>query len=231
MGRRRRHPVEPAHRVAAVSADEQARLRVFEWARQIQAIAQSGLMFTNDDFDRERYAQLRDLALGMAASASDGVEDDIGDGSLGDLFTLGTGWPSPTIDVRAFVVRDDEVLLVRHRGSKTWSLPGGYADPGESPTQAAERETAEESGYHVSTRRLLALWHWERWIPHFTTTGIWKLVFECDMESYTRTECLEVDLVDFFSLDEIPPLSEPRMTSEGLHRLIAAYHSGTMDLD
>ena len=127
------------------------------WAREIQAIAQTGLSYAPDHFDVERYERLSEIAAEMMAAG-----DEFLIAPLQSLFAAEVGHATPKIDVRATVFRDDTILLVREVEDGLWTLPGGWVDPGESPSEAAARETLEESGYHVTARRLLALYDRDR---------------------------------------------------------------------
>src|ERR671916_1046062 len=121
------------------------------WSRRLQAIAQTGLTYTRDDYDLGRYEQLRELAAEILAAHSTGTLQE-----ARDLLVLETGPATPKVDVRAVVFEDDRILLVKEPGEGGWSLPGGWADVGESASEVAARETLEESGFSVRPVRLLA---------------------------------------------------------------------------
>src|ERR671917_532333 len=110
------------------------------WSRRLQAIAQDGLTYTRDGYDLGRYEQLRELAAEILAAHSTGTLEE-----AGDLLALETGPATLKVDVRAAVFREERILLVKEPGEGGWSLPGGWADVGESPSEAAVRETLEES--------------------------------------------------------------------------------------
>ncbi len=125
-----------------------------EWTRRLQAVAQSGLAYAKDPYDVERYEQVRKIAAEIAASHTKAPVDRID-----DLFSREFGYATPKLDIRAVVLNDQgEVLLVREKEDGLWTLPGGWVDVGESPSEAVEREVREESGYEVRAVRLLALW-------------------------------------------------------------------------
>ena len=185
------------------------------WARELQAIAQSGLTYAGDPFDIERYEQVRGLAAEILASHSSTSADRIS-----DLFAGETGYATPKLDVRGVVVRDAAVLLVREKEDGLWTLPGGWVDVGESPGESVEREVKEESGYDVRATRLLALWdrdkHSHPPIPHHT----YKLYFQCELLGGSPAKSIETDGVEFFDGDNLPELSLTRVTPAQIPRLL-----------
>ena len=124
---------------------------MLEWARRLQAIAQNGLTFSQDPFDRERYTQLRELVEEMLATHLQLPRTE-----AAALWDGERGYATPKVDVRGGIFRDTQVLLVRERSDGRWTLPGGWADAGETPSEAARREVREESGFDVEITRLLA---------------------------------------------------------------------------
>jgi 8-oxo-dGTP pyrophosphatase MutT (NUDIX family) len=124
-----------------------------DWAQRLQAIAQDGLHYAHGPFDVERYEAVREIAADMAANFSDADA-----GALRALFAGEVGHATPKVDVRAVAFRENAVLLVRERSEGRWTLPGGWADVGESPGEAVARETLEESGYRVRAVKVVAVY-------------------------------------------------------------------------
>jgi len=185
------------------------------WISEIQAIAQSGLTYTEGPFDKERYKRLMTISAELAAQCSMVPSPD----SIHAIFALEQGYATPKIDVRAFVLENNKILLVKERSDGLWTLPGGFADVNESPSEAVIREAREESGFDVSPVKMLALWdklkhdHPLQW-PH-----IYKCFFHCKILSGSAKENLEISDVDFFDLTHLPPLSTPRVTEKQLNQL------------
>ncbi len=123
------------------------------WARELQAHAQNGLAYSRDPYDLERFRSIRRIAVEIMAAYS-GADLT----SLAGLFDGEAGYATPKVDVRAAVFQDDAILMVREKTDGAWSLPGGWADVGESPGEMAAREVFEESGYRVRPARLLAVY-------------------------------------------------------------------------
>jgi ADP-ribose pyrophosphatase YjhB (NUDIX family) len=191
-------------------------MNVLQWARKVQAIAQNGLEFTKDPFDRERFEQLQQLVATILSS-----EVGIGSGQLQGLWVGDEGYATPKVDVRGAVFDQDKVLLVRERSDGKWTLPGGWVDVGDSPASAVEREIREESGYLAKAVKLAALF--DKNNPAHghppSILHIFKLFFLCEITGGTATLSNETDGVDFFPVNSLPPLSIGRTTQSQIARL------------
>ena len=178
-----------------------------DWAKRLQALAQTGLTFSHNEFDRERYDAVQRIAAEML-SAGTGAPLEAIEALLGGE----RGYATPKVDVRAAVFRDERILLVRERADGRWTLPGGWADVGDSPGRAAEREVREESGYLVRAVKLAAVFdrnlHGHTPLPFH----LWKLFFLCELTGGEARTSIETDGADFFAGDALPPLSIGRVT-------------------
>jgi ADP-ribose pyrophosphatase YjhB (NUDIX family) len=188
-----------------------------QWAQRLQAIAQNGLTFATDPFDVERYTALRQIAAEIFAQASTADLQNVL-----DLFAQQVGYATPKIDVRGVVFRDDVLLLVKEHADQRWTLPGGWADPCESPSEAIVREIYEESGYHTRAVKLLAVWDRSKH-PHVPPFAfhVYKLFFRCEIVGGVATRSAEIDEVAFFPEDSLPELSISRVTRAQVARLFA----------
>ena len=186
-----------------------------EWAKRLQAIAQNGLTFAETSFDVERYAAVRQIAAEMIAAGS-GVEFQ----RVLDLLADNVGYATPKVDVRAVIFRDDALLLVKERDEGRWTLPGGWADVGESPRENVVREVIEESGYRVRATKLLAVY--DRSLhahePPFPF-HVYKLFFQCEIVGGAAETRFETSAVAFFRADSLPPLSLTRVTPAQIDRM------------
>ena len=185
------------------------------WARSLQAIAQSGLAYGDlPAYDRERYEQVRRIAAEMLAHRS-GTDAD----GLEALFARESGHATPKLDVRGAVFADDRILLVQERHDRGWSLPGGWVDVGESPSEAVTREILEESGHPTRAVKLLALYDRDRhgYPPH--PWHIWKAVFLCEPAGGAPRP-LGSETLDarFFGRAELPELRFSRATQVQIER-------------
>ena len=183
------------------------------WSRRLQAIAQDGLTYTRDEYDLGRYEQLRELAAEILAAHSTGTLEE-----AFELLALETGPATPKVDVRAAVFREEQILLVNEPGEEGWSLPGGWADVGESPSEAAARETLEESGYRVRPVRLLAAYDRDRHGHPPIPYHVYKLVYLCEILDEVPSPEVDTDGVRFFGEDELPELSVTRITPAQVSR-------------
>ena len=179
------------------------------WAKRLQAIAQTGLTYSKDVFDSERYESLREIAAEMMAFASNEYDTT----HFTKVFSMDVGYATPKVDVRAVVFRNDQLLLVKEKEDGCWTLPGGWADIGDSPSSAVVREVKEESGFEVKATKLLALLdrnlHGHPPIPFHA----YKLFFQCELLGGVAQGSKETDEVGFFSKGSIPPLSLTRVTT------------------
>jgi ADP-ribose pyrophosphatase YjhB (NUDIX family) len=175
------------------------------WVRTLQSIAQNGRNYSKNEFDLQRYQQVEDVAAEIAAKYSDGELQ-----TIKAMFTQEPGPATPKIDVRAAVISENKILLVKERADG-WTLPGGWVDPGESPSEAAVRETKEESGYDVTAVRLMAIYDRDRQGHPPCPFHVYKLIFLCDLVGGSAKTSLETDAVCFFREDELPALSESRV--------------------
>src|SRR5690349_17522868 len=200
--------------------------RWLTWAQELQTIAQNGLTYVQDAYDRERYERLREIAAEIFAA---GARMDLS--AARALFATETGHATPKLDVRGAVFRADRVLLVRERADGRWTLPGGWADPGESPAEATVREVYEESGYRTRAVKLAALYDRSRHAHGPHPYYIYKVFFLCDLLAAAPDNLAlhdsavhqETDAVDFFPLDSLPELSRGRVTEAQIARLFAHY--------
>lgn len=205
-----------------VVAEETAE-RVRQIAVRLAAISQVGRMYGDDDYDLDRYRQVGTLAAELLALVSG---HQVGDLAL----ELGrdSGYATPKVDVRAAVFDADErVLLMCERSDGRWSLPGGWADPGETPTAAAVREVFEETGYSTSVVKLIACWDRDIQgnVPPLAV-HVYKLFFLCSVAGEpTAAQTLETLDVGWFPLDDLPELSTGRVTTAQLHRARAHHRN------
>ncbi|GAA0532290.1 ADP-ribose pyrophosphatase YjhB (NUDIX family) [Rhizomicrobium palustre] len=190
------------------------------WARQAQALAQSGLTFCTNPYDIERYHALEKLAAEMMAGGpGEGAE------LLLNSFQAQKGYATPKVDVRAALFRDGEVLLVSENSDGgRWTLPGGFADVNSSPSDNAVREMREEAGLEVKTTKLVGVWDRDkRGYTKPYPYHIYKLMFLCELTGTCEKSNLETGEPQWFPVDALPELSMDRTQPWHIERLYAHY--------
>ena len=202
-------------------ADEPQWLKI---ARELRAIAQTGLAFTTDRFDRQRYERVRELAASMLAQGS-GEDFDV----VIEILREGWGYATPKVDVRGAAFVDGRVLLVREISDGKWTLPGGWADVNQSAAECVVREIAEESGFEARALKLAAVRDYQRsGHPPRNVDSIYKMFFLCEITGGAARASDETSEVAFFARDSLPPLSLGRTTAAQIDRMF--HHAEHPDL-
>ena len=192
-------------------------------ARRLFALSQSGLHFSQDEYDRERYREIAEIGAQLATFTS-----DLDAAAVGQMWVAEEGYATPKLDVRGAVFRDDKVLLVRERVDGKWTLPGGWADVNDSPAHAIEKEIEQESGFTARAVKLAALYDRNKHDHPVYMFHVWKAFFICDITSGSPRESYETTGVDFFSLDALPDLSTGRSTATQIKRMFEHHRNRAM---
>lgn len=180
---------------------------LIEVAKKLQALSQSGLTYCKDKYDIERYEELRDLSSEIMNKISHTPIEEIK-----DLFARETGYATPKVDIRGVVFKDNKVLMVKEELDNKWSLPGGWADVGLSPSEIIVKEIKEEASILTKPKKLLAVLD-KKCHPHPPSPyHTYKLFILCEFLSGEIYPGIETSDVGFFSLEELPPLSLGRNT-------------------
>ncbi len=195
-------------------------------ARELRALAQTGLTFTADRFDRQRYERVRELAASMLAQ---GVGADY-DATLGILLE-DKGYATPKVDVRGAAFIDGCVLLVREISDGKWTLPGGWADVNQTPAACVVREILEESGFQAVARKLAAVHDYQTSNRPGHVDSIYKLFFLCDITGGSAAPSDETSEVAFFARDSLPPLSLGRTSLAQIHRMFEHHETPGLPAD
>jgi ADP-ribose pyrophosphatase YjhB (NUDIX family) len=193
--------------------------RWLEWAREIQALAQTGCQYAENHYQRERYRRLEAIAAEIVAEHT-GVDA----AALMSIFNAQVGYATPRVDVRGAVFRDAKLLMVREAQDGGWTLPGGWADVGDVPSHAAEREVWEEAGFRVKASRVVGVYDANRVGP-LEIFHAFKIIFLCDLIDGEAQPSEETTEVAFFGADEFPlpePLSGERTRPRHIADVFAA---------
>jgi ADP-ribose pyrophosphatase YjhB (NUDIX family) len=187
-------------------------------ARAIEAIAQNGLAYTRNEFDVQRYKRLTEIAAEIVAGQA-----GLSHSSILEDFQHQVGYATPKVDVRAAVIRDGKILLVQEKVDGRWSMSGGWADVGESPSAMVAREAWEESGYKVRVDKLIGVFD-ANYIEPLQFYHVYKMIFMCAITGGEARPGDETLAVDFFGLDDLPPLSSLR-TERRMLQEVFAHHA------
>lgn len=190
-----------------------------EWAVKLQAIAQAGLSYGKDVYDRERYEEIRSIAAEMVS-----WKTEIPREKVTDLFCSETGYQTPKLDTRAAVFQDGKILLVKENNG-TWALPGGWVDVDVSVKENLIKEVKEEAGLDVIVDTVVAVQDREK---HNKPVYAWKIckVFAlCTAVGGAFEKNIETVESGWFSEDELPKLAEEKNNEEQIRMCFEAYRS------
>jgi ADP-ribose pyrophosphatase YjhB (NUDIX family) len=177
-------------------------LQWLKWARELQALGQTGLAYCKNEYDIQRYRRLVEIAAEIAQSHTEFPKE-----SLLQNFLLQLGYATPKVDVRGAVVHNGKILLVQERSDKKWCMPGGWADVGELPSEMVVREVWEESGFKVVPQKMIGVYDANRVGTPLEFYHAYKIVFLCQIIDGEVRPSDETLAVDFFGSNDLPPLS------------------------
>jgi ADP-ribose pyrophosphatase YjhB (NUDIX family) len=202
--------------------------RWLQWAREIQSLSQTGYHYAENDFQRERNHRLSEIAAEMISEYG-----HLDLQPLADTFHAQIGYATPRVDVRGAVFRDGKLLMVRERLDGGWTLPGGWADVGDRPSHAAEREVWEEAGFRVKARKVVGIYDANRVGP-LELFHAFKIVFLCDLLDGEARPSNETSEVTFFGPDDIPDSlsgerTKPRHIQDAFLAIAHPDHSTVFD--
>ncbi len=165
-----------------------------DWAKQLQSLAQAGLAYSKDIYDIERFELIRNISVEMLSQQT-GMEMTV----IKNLFANETGYATPKVDIRAVIFKDNRILMVKENSDGSWSLPGGWADIGLTPSEVAVKEVKEESGFDVKAVKLLAVMDM-KCHPHPPSPfHIYKMFIQCEIIGGQPMKGVETSAVEFFA--------------------------------
>ena len=186
-----------------------------EWAQEIFSLSQSGITYSGNQYDIDRYRRLQEITAEMIASQSDIAQEEVL-----ESFSMQAGYITPKVDVRGAVIRANKILLIQERADDKWAMPGGWADLGNSPASVAEREVFEESGFHVKAEKVVAVIDANR-IEPMEFYHAYKIIFLCQLLDGEPRISHETPAVDFFDVNNLPSLSLYRTNEDMLREVFA----------
>ncbi len=197
------------------------------WVRRLQSIAQAGFIYNHDVYDQERYQQIEAIASEIAAEHT-----SVDATKIASMYRHEKGYATPKIDVRGVVFNaDSEILLVKEVRTQKWTLPGGWAEVWDRPSQAVTREIEEESGYQTEASKVLAIYDREHQGHPAHEFAIWKLYFLCTLIGGNAQISHETSDVGFFAENALPELDEGRTQKHNVLRFFEHHRDATLTTD
>ena len=191
-----------------------------QWAVELQSLAQAGLTYGKDVYDKERYERIREISAEILSHMSDLPPEKVK-----TLFCNETGYQTPKIDTRAAIFKEDKILLV-HENNGTWSLPGGWCDVNVSVKENTIKEVKEEAGLDVETERIIAVQDREKHNLPIYAYRICKIFILCSVTGGHFEENIETIGYDYFSEDNLPQLATEKNNEEQIKMCFEAYRTG-----
>lgn len=193
--------------------------RWLQWAVELQSLAQAGLFYGENEYDRERYERIREIAAEMISHKS-----DISLEKVKGLFCNEVGYQTPKLDTRAAIFREEKILLVKENNG-TWSLPGGWVDVNVSAKENVVKEVKEEAGLDVSADFVIAVQDREKHNLPVYAYKVCKIFVMCSVMGGRFEENIETVESRYFGLEELPELASEKNTCEQIKMCFDAYHS------
>ena len=187
------------------------------WATELQSIAQSGLTFCENDYDRDRYEKIRSITIDILHEYT-----DIDHQKVRDLFGSESGYQTPKVDIRAIVFKEDKILLIKEKIDGAWAMPGGWADVNTSVSESAVRECSEEAGATVKPKRIIAIHQASKHNNPLYPFTIYKIFVECELIEHNFQDNTETLESGFFSIDSLPALSTDRTSQRQIEMAFEA---------
>ncbi|MDX2049868.1 MAG: NUDIX hydrolase [Rickettsiaceae bacterium] len=186
---------------------------------ELQALAQSGITYSKDQFDIERYKKILIIAAKLLSNNSNHKYTDVL-----ELFTNDSGYATPKIDLRAAVFKNKKILLVKEKNDNLWSIPGGWADVNLSPSENIIKEIKEETGFDAVILKLIGIFDKRKNNGIIKWPHVYKIFFLCEINGcqseYSKDEIIDIN---FFGLNNLPSLSKERVNEDQIQKCFAHY--------
>ena len=179
------------------------------YAKKLQAIAQAGLAYSENHYDLERFEEIRKISFSIISDYTNMEKEKVQ-----ELFANENGYPTPKVDVRAVVFKENKILMVKERIDGKWALPGGWADNDLSLKENLIKEAQEEAGAEITPKRIIAVLDRKKHNTPPMPFGIYKIFVECELHHMDFQHNIETSHAAFFSKTDLPRLSEGRNTEK-----------------
>lgn len=191
---------------------------ILNWAIELQSLAQSGLFYSEDKYDRERFERIREIAAEMVSEQS-----NVSIEKVKNLFCNETGYQTPKLDTRGVILKDNKILLVQE-DTGFWALPGGWVDVGVSVKENVEKEVHEEAGLTVKAERIIAVHDVKKHNRQYSLFSVCKIFIQCVYISGQFEKNLETIDSGYFALDQLPKLAVEKNTKKQIAMCFKAYN-------
>lgn len=191
--------------------------RWLEWAVELQSLAQAGLAYSKDVYDKERFERIRDISAEMLS-----YKTEISLEKIKDLFCNETGYQTPKLDTRAVIFQNKKILLVKENDGR-WALPGGWVDVNVSVRENTIKEVKEEAGLDVTADKIIAVQDRAKHNLPVYAYGICKIFVLCSVLGGEFQENIETIESRYFSEDELPELASEKNNEEQIKMCFKAY--------
>ena len=193
--------------------------KVSQWAIELQSLAQTGLFYSKDVYDTERYQRIREIAAEMMAERT-GLSAE----KVSHLFCNDVGYQTPKVDTRAAIFRDGKILLVHERDGN-WSVPAGWCDLNQSPMENTVKEVKEEAGLDVAVCSVIAVQDRDKHNEPPYAYGVVKIFYLCQVLGGAFVPNSETTEAEYFAEEELPELAEEKCCREQIQMCFQAYRS------
>ena len=188
---------------------------------KLQSIAQAGLTYSTDPYDRLRFKEILDLSSNILSNGDINQENFIK-----EIFDKEYSYPTPKIGVLAAIFKDNKIMLVQEKDNHKWSLPGGWADVGDSPRQSILKEIREETNLDVNIIKFAALLDRNKYLEIPMWPSVYKCFFICQIKSgEAKCDNLETIALDFYNKNNLPELSLDRVTYSQIMLMFDHYNN------
>ena len=188
-----------------------------QWAVELQSLAQAGLTYGKDVYDKERYERIREISAEMLS-----YKTEISIEKVKELFCNETGYQTPKLDTRAAIFDNGKILLVKENNGK-WSLPGGWVDINVSVKENTVKEVKEESGLDVTADKIIAVQDRAKHNLPVYAYGVCKIFVLCSVIGGHFQKNIETTEFRYFSENELPELATEKNNEEQIQICFSAY--------
>ena len=196
--------------------DEKKKDELLNLVKRNMTLSQMGLTYAHNPFDEERYKELIEINKAIISIISDKSFE-----TISNFYVPVKEYITPKVEIRGLLLNEqNKILMVKEKLDEgKWSIPGGWADIGFAPSEVIVKEMKEETGLDVSVDRVLAIYDKQSHNHPKDLYYTYTIVFLCKKISGEFSTAFDIDDVNYFSITELPPLSEVRILEEQLKEL------------